>query len=398
MEAPGKQIGLFLAVCIVAGSMIGSGVFLLPAVLASVGSGSLLAWAGGAVGAIVLSTVFARLAIVRPDTEGLIDYPRAAFYPVFGFFNWAAYWIACWIGNVAVLLAAVGYFKATFGLELSRAGDMSVLIAGIWLATGAAMIGPRFVGRISAATLILGLAPLVVAIFIGFLRFDPALFVASWNISGEPLLTAASPLVLTVFWAFLGLESANAVSKTVRDPHRNVPRAAIIGTAIAALIYALATAALFGLLPASVLQASSAPFADAIGAAFGAAAGVVIAGAAFARTFGCAAGWQLVTSEANRSGVAHGYLPKFVASHLGGRRDVAFIGILMTAAALMTASPTLNEQFSLLVDFSVLMFMYVYGLSSLALIRYATRSGDRVLGLSGTMTAVLITAGYFALS
>ena len=113
MRGRAKQIGLPLAICIVASNMIGSGIFLLPAALATVGSGSLLAWGLAAAAAMMLALIYARLAIIRPDNEGLVEYPRTAFHPIFGFLSWAGYWLSCWGGNIAILLAAIGYFKAS---------------------------------------------------------------------------------------------------------------------------------------------------------------------------------------------------------------------------------------------------------------------------------------------
>ncbi|GJL95874.1 MAG: arginine/agmatine antiporter [Hyphococcus sp.] len=406
MTGQQKQIGLFLAICIVTGNMIGSGIYLLPAALSSVGSSSLLAWGLAAVGAVILAIVYARLAVTRPANEGLIEYAKAACHPAIGFLNWAAYWLACWMGNVAVLLAAIGYFKAIFSLELSRGGDTGLLILSIWLVAGANLIGPRFIGRFSAATLALGLAPIVAAIVIGVLYFDPAMFAASWNVSGEPLTSAVSPLVLTIFWAFLGLESANAVSKVIDNPNRNVPRAAVIGVIIAALVYASASTALFGLLPADELKNSSAPFADAIKVAIGPVAGVMIAIAAFARTIGCAASWLLVTTEVNQAASKTGYLPKFLSAknETGPRvRDILVVASLMTIVSLMTISSTLNAQFILIVDISVLMFLFVYGVSCFALIRFSLTdrgnphgASDRIIGLMGLAATIAIIFGYFA--
>ena len=402
-------MGLALATCIVAGNMIGSGVFLLPAALARVGSGSLVAWALGLGAAIVLALVFARLATLGPEAngdhpqaDGLVAYPARAFPRAVAWLNWAVDWLACWAGNVGILLAMVGYAKSLFGVELTRAGDTAALVAAIWLSAGVNLLGPRFVGGLSAGTLAIGLAPIAAAILAGGLFFDAELFVSGWNVSGEPLWRATPPVVLTLFWAFLGLESANAVAAAVDRPARNVPRAALLGTGLAGLVYMAACVALFGLLPVASLESSSAPFADAIAAAVGPAAGAFIAFAAMARTFGCGSSWFLVAAAANDAAARSGYLSRWFvrgdadAASLSGR-SVFFVAGLMTAVALATVSPTLNEQFILIVDATVLMFLFVYVVSAASLYRLSAVRRDRILAAAGVAVCVAVAAGYFLL-
>ena len=89
-----RKIGPILATCIVAGNMIGSGIFLLPATLAVVGAGSLIAWIAAALAAAILAGVYAQLAIIRPQSEGLIEYAANGIHPVAGGVTWGLYWLA----------------------------------------------------------------------------------------------------------------------------------------------------------------------------------------------------------------------------------------------------------------------------------------------------------------
>lgn len=379
MSVARRKVGPVLATAIVAGNMIGSGVFLLPAALATVGSVSLIGWFVGAMLAALLAGVYAALASVRPAGEGLIDYPANALHPAAGFLAWAAYWSSGWVGNVAILIAALGYLKALGGLDLSRGADTALLVAIIWGLALANLAGPRAMGRFAAATLAFGLLPIAAAALLGAIRFDPTLFAASWNTSGEPALRAVAPIVLSIFWAFLGLESANTAAAVVDNPERNVPIAAIGGVLVAALVYAAAISALFGLMPAADLAVSSAPFADAASALVGPAAGAIIAAAALARTLGCGGGWILVTAESGRAGAARGFLPKPFSEVDPARRpirDVFVTAGLMSIVAVATASPTLNQHFVTLIDFSVLLFLLVYALSALSLTSFARTIAD----------------------
>ena len=90
-----RKLGPFLATMLVAGGMIGSGVYLLPASLGAVGSISILAWVAAIAGAAMLAGVFSWLAILRPGTAGLFSYIRDEFGPAGGFVAGVIYWISC---------------------------------------------------------------------------------------------------------------------------------------------------------------------------------------------------------------------------------------------------------------------------------------------------------------
>lgn len=406
MTDSARQIGPGLAMAIVAGNMIGSGVFLLPAVLASVGSASLIAWGVAAVIAVVLALVFAFLGAMREGAESLTEYPGTAFHPALGFIAWIAYWATCFIGVVGIAVVAVGYGAAIFGVVLGPLARLIALLALLWSLVGCALIGPRFIGRMSSATLMIGLAPIVAAILIGFANFDPEVFAASWNVSGRPLGAALPPTLISIFWAFLGLESANAIAGRVRHPKRNIAIAAAGGVAIAGLVYALATTALFGLVPAADLAASSAPFADVIGSVAGPVAGIAVAIAAFARTVGCTASWILVAGETGQAGGRRGFLPKAITSREPGAapvRDLITMGVMMSAVALLTVTPDLVAQFTLIADLTVYLTLVIYALCALALVRFAPsiarpelRWTARGLGLAGAAASVWIAYAAFA--
>lgn len=400
MSGAAKQIGPGLAMAIVAGNMIGSGVFLLPAVLASVGSASLIAWGLSAVVAIVLALVFAFLGAMREGAETLTDYPGTAFHPALGFISWAAYWAGCFVGTVGIALVAVGYGAAIFGVVLTPGVRLVAILAVLWALVGCAMLGPRFVGRMSSATLAIGLAPILAAMVIGLWNFDADVFAASWNVSGLPLGEALPPTLLTIFWAFLGLESANAIAGRVRHPKRNIAIAAAGGVALAAIVYALVTTALFGLMPAEQLAKSSAPFSDVIGSVAGQAAGVLVACAAFARTVGCTAGWILVGGETGQSGGRRNFLPRALSSTGDGAaptRDLIVLGVLMSLVAFLTLTPDLVKQFATISDMTVYLTLLIYGLCSLALVRFSPSINHaglkwtaRGLGIFGALSSAWV--------
>jgi len=373
VSAP-RRIGPLLATVLVAGNMIGSGIYLLPASMGAIGGVSVFGWIACAAGALSVAGVFAMLAVVRPGTDGIVTYAGDGVHPVFGFMSWAAYWVSGWVGNVAVALAAVGYLTVfVAGLKAPLAG-LAATIAVIWIMAGACIAGPRITARLCGMTLLIGLTPIVLATTLGFLHFDAALFKASWNVTGKPDGQVVLSSLTPIMWAFLGLESASVAAAVVDNPRRNLPIAALGGVALASVVYIAANVAALGVLPAAELARSTAPFADVVGKLAGWGAGAVVAVCAMAKACGTLAGFTLVTAESGRAGAASGYLPRAVSEVDPDRRpvrDVLLIVVLMTLVALASLSPTLGAQFNTLSNIAVILFLAVYVLCALALIRFS---------------------------
>jgi arginine:agmatine antiporter len=396
-----SNVGVFGAAAMVAGSMIGSGVYLLPATLGAVGSISILGWIAATLAALAIAAMFACLGPAAPDAKGLPDYVQAGLGPFFGAQTAVTYWACNWVGAVAVAIAvagAVGYLVPA----LQGPGPRLMLtLASIWLSVGACWIGPRMVARVEATTLALGLLPVLVVASFGWLAFHPATFLASWNPQGLSPGSAVGASTLTAFWAFLGVECAAAVAGVVRDPARNVPRATLIGVVGAAVLYMSACAVLMGILPATVLAKSAAPFAAAGEATLGLGLAAVIALCAMLRAQGCLTVWTLVTSETSRSGADAGVFPRPFRTRPGERVSAINLlttGALMSLVAASTVSPTLGQQFGTLANIAVILSLYAYVLAGASLLRLIPglpqrrRLAARLTGVAAIIASLAIIA------
>ena len=356
--------------------MVGSGIFLLPVSLGAVGSISILGWIAATAAALTVAGVFAWLAGVAPQAKGLPDYVEAGLGRFFGVQTSVTYWIGCWTGMVPIAIAVAGAVGFLLPALAAPAPRLMLTLASIWLSVAAAWIGPRAVARVEGATLAIGLAPVAIAATAGWLAFHPSIFLASWNPKGLSLPATVGPSALTAFFAFLGVESAAATAGVVRDPARNVGRASLIGVVVVAALYIGACSVLMGILPANALARSSAPFAQAGQKVLGLGLAGVIAVCALLRAQGCLTGWVLVTSETARSGADAGVFPAIFRTRPGERASAINLlttGVLMTLVAVMTASPSLGQQFSILADISVLTSFYSYILAGGSLIRLSGR-------------------------
>jgi arginine:agmatine antiporter len=353
--------------------MIGSGIFLLPATLAGVGSITVIGWLIGTVGALLIATILAKLSQVAPQPGGPCAYAADAFGPYFGFQVNALYWLSCWIGNIAIAVAAIGYL-AHFVPSLTRPLPAALASAGIiWLLTAVNILGPRLVCQVESLAIVIGLVPILLVATGGWFYFDGKLFADSWNVRHEPAIEVIPQSLVLLFWAFTGLESASVATAVVENPRRNVAIATLGGVLIAAAVYVASCTVLMGMIPAGELARSSAPFADAVRVVLGPVAAGLIAVAALIKATGTLGGWILLTAQTGKVGADRGLFPGVFGRV--DRHGVPVTGLLlmaglMSAVVFATISPTLGEQFGELIEVSVIFCMMLYVYACLAVLLY----------------------------
>src|SRR6187401_101802 len=168
MTEPRREVGFWTATSLVIGSMIGSGVFLLPATLAAFGGISMLAWVITAFGSVMLALVFAHLSRRNPATGGVYAYARDSFGDFGGFIVAWGYWISMWTANATLAIAFVGYagplLSELAGVQITARPVVAagMAIATLWFLTAVNTLGVRTAGRIQVVTTVLKLMPLVV--------------------------------------------------------------------------------------------------------------------------------------------------------------------------------------------------------------------------------------------
>jgi arginine:agmatine antiporter len=387
-----RKLGPVLATVVVAGNMIGSGIFLLPATLASVGSLTVLGWVIGTVGALALALLFSKLAQRKPLAGGPATYAYDAFGRFWGSQSSLWYWAACLIGNVAIALAASSYLCSFFGLSPGPVMGALITVVLLWLVTVVNLVSPRFVGQFDGLLLVAGLIPLLLVVTIGWASFDASQFRESWNVSGQPMYQALPNSLALVFWAFTGLESASVAAAVVDKPERNVPIATIAGVLIAAIIYIAASIVIFGIAPAEDIANSNAPFALAAAKMLGPAAGPLVALCGGLKALGTLAGWVLMSAQVSRAAADRGLLPQMFARTRSGDTPVAGLliaGLIGTAMILMTIAPTLGKQFGLMAEASTLFALLTYLGACAAALRYRV-AGEKLLAVIGAVFCVFV--------
>lgn len=374
MQVDDGKIGAGLATLLVAGNMIGSGIYLLPVTLAPLGSSSLLGWILSTLGALLLAAVFAWLARLRPHMQSPTAYVGSSLGPLFGMQVGLVYWMLCWIGNGGVALGVTGYLGHFVPWLVQPGWLLPVTLVVLWSAIALNLAGARAVAACGGLLLAIGLLPIGVAVAVGLPAFSMATLFDSWNPAGTPLSQSVPASLALIFWAFLGVESAAIATAVVRDPARNVPRAVYGGVALAAVVYIGAMVVMLGVIPAGQLARSSAPFADLVAHVAGPFAAGFVAICALLKSFGTLAGVTLLLAESGRASAAAGFLPRTLSSGPQAPvpvRDILVSGLLTSLALVASAAPTLAAQFAALAEVSVLLTMLIYGYCAFSVLRIA---------------------------
>ncbi|MGI5227215.1 APC family permease [Actinoallomurus sp. CA-142502] len=269
-----RRLGLFDAVVIGLGSMIGAGIFaaLAPAARAA-GSGLLLGLAVAAVVAYCNATSSARLAARYPASGGTYVYGRERLGEFWGY-------LAGW-GFVTGKTASCAAMALTLGSYAWPARAHAVAAGAVVALTAVDYAGVRksaWLTRVIVAVVLAVLATIVVAALTSAAA-DPARLDVGTDATAGGVLQAAGLL----FFAFAGYARIATLGEEVRDPGRTIPRAVPLALGITLVVYAAVAVAALTVLGPRGLGAATAPLADAVRAAgMPGLAPVVRAGAAVA--------------------------------------------------------------------------------------------------------------------
>jgi basic amino acid/polyamine antiporter, APA family len=395
--SPRRAIGLWTAVALVMGNMIGSGVFLLPSSLAAFGGLALGGWGFSTIGAVLLALVFARLSRFNPATGGLYAYTREAFGDVPGFLVAWGYWISVICGDAALSVGFVGYLHPFIQTVVDNAAAAGLLAIGVvWFLTFVNIAGVRKAGQVQVVTTALKIVPLVVIGVIGLIRFNGSHFaVADTSVVGVARgITATATLTL---FALLGVECATIPAGEVEDPENTIPRATLVGTVLTAAIYIVSTVGLMSLIAPNTLSQSTAPFADAAKLLAGDRFAAAIAIGAAISCFGSLNGWILIVGQLPLAAARDGLFPA-VFARMSSRNTPAagmIIGAVVTTALIgMNYSRGLVQLFTFIILLSTLSTLVPYAFCSLAAFMLQRRDPRMRLTAGGRA----ICAGAFAYS
>ena len=291
-----RDLGVPHATAIVVGTIIGSGIFLVPAeMMQAVGSARLVyvAWIVGGALSLAGAITYAELGAMKPQAGGEYVYIRDAYGPLPAFlYGWTWFAIAK-PASIATLTTGFVRILGTFPVlaffnhdavrsPFAISHGQLVAIAAAALITGLNYIGIRRAGDFQVIFTLLKIAIIVAVAFVAFSassgtwhNFETTFPGATGGFAGFMAALVAA------LWAYDGWNDLNMVSGEIRDPGRTIPIALIAGVGAVAVLYMLTNAAVQYVLPAASIAASQRPASDATAVAVGAwGAAIVSAGMA----------------------------------------------------------------------------------------------------------------------
>ena len=271
-----RRLGLPSATLLVVGGIIGSGVFLNPAVVAQrVGTAplTLLAWGLGAGIAILGAFIFAELGARLPAVGGGYAYLREAFGPLPAFlYGWALLLAIASGAIAAVAVTCASYLALLVGLPAPLVRPLALLlIAGIsvvnamGIAPGVRLQNLFTVGKLAAIAML-------VVVGLGGGASEGSTLAVTTTVAPDGVvgtLRALATALVPVLFAYGGWQQTNFVAEEMVDPRRDLPRALVLGVLIVAVAYVSANLAYLRALGVDGLAASHAPAAEAMDRAVG---------------------------------------------------------------------------------------------------------------------------------
>lgn len=279
-----RVLRLSHASSIVVGTIIGSGIFLVPAeMMQAAGSAKLvyLAWLVGGLLSFFGALTYAELGAMKPQAGGEYVYIRDGYGPLAGFLYAWTWFLIAKPASIATLatgfVRVLGNFPAlSFFAHNVVSGPFPITYGQLVAIAAAALISVlNYIGIKKAGDFQLVFTFLKVAIIVSIVVIGFAYSGGSWqNFAGT--FTGAKggtagfmAALVAALWAYDGWNDLNMVSGEISNPERNIPRALIFGVALVGILYMLVNAAVQYVLPAAAIAASPRPASDAMAVVLG---------------------------------------------------------------------------------------------------------------------------------
>lgn len=277
-----KELNVFDATAVVVGTIIGSGIFLLPSVIAvqlNSLAAVLLVWVLGGLLTLCGAVSLAELGSMYPGTGGLVTYLRHVYGPLPSFLYAWALLVMIHSGSIAALGVAFGIYAGQL-LPLSTVAQKALCVCAILGLTILSCLGIRcgkLVQNFIATIKVSGLLALILLLSVKGARpihlLEPGVTIKPH----APSFAAFGLALVPVLWAYEGWHVVSFVAGEMKKPRLDLPRCLLFGSAIVLLIFIAANLGYYHTLSAAEIRGSNAVATFALGKALGPAAANFVA-------------------------------------------------------------------------------------------------------------------------
>ncbi|MBF2046764.1 MAG: amino acid permease [Elainella sp. C42_A2020_010] len=322
-----QTLSLNSLIALVVGSMVGAGIFTLPAAFGRATGimGALIAWVIAGIGMLMLAFVFQFLAERKPDLDsGVFAYAKAGFGNYLGFLAALAFWTSTCVGNVSYFVL----IKSTLGEFFPVFGDgntiQAVIVASVILWTFHFMIlrGIKQATGLNTIVTIAKIVPIVIFILILLFNFNPEVFAANWSAGQgyeESLLSQVRNTMLVTVFVFIGIEGASVYSRYA-ERRADVGVATILGFVGVLCLLVLVTVLPYAILPRADIAALRNPsMAGALEVIVGRWGNIFISIGLLISVLGAYLAWSLFAAEVPFMAAKARLMPNFL-NHENGQK------------------------------------------------------------------------------
>jgi amino acid transporter len=386
----GKEIGFWRGWSIAVGCAIGSGVFMMPTLLAPYGMLGLAGWLTAGAGSLLIVLSLSRLARRIPKLGGPYAYVRAGLGDFAGFLIAWTYWIACIAAVAGIAIAFVGYLGFFFPF-ITESSVISLLVALVlvWSLVALNMRSVDGSGTFQVATTLLKILPLLVMIVMGFIHMEPEIMPPLNPTELHPIALLATVTTL-VMWSFTGIETAAVPADNMAEPDKLIPRILLASVLTILVIYFLVSVTIAMVVPADELLVSTAPFSLAASKMMGPIGGAFITIGALISTLGSLNANTLTAGNIPLAAAKDHLFPvRFATVSQAGTPTFSLMvaGCFVTALLLFNYTKGLVEAFTFMAMLSTLSTLMAYAFSAVAEFYFLKSDGlsperNRAVGLS----------------
>lgn len=317
----GKQtLPLGALIALVVGSMVGAGIFTLPARFGQATGvvGALIAWCIAGFGMLMLAFVFQTLAQRKPDLDsGVFVYAMAGFGNYLGFLAALAFWASTCVGNVSyfvLIKSTLGEFFPIFGNGDTVAAVVAASVI-LWLFHFMILRGVKQAAGINKIVTIAKIVPIAIFILVLLFNFKPDIFAANWlggGGSSESLFDQVRSTMLVTVFVFIGIEGASVYSRYAQK-RSDVGVATVVGFVGVLCLLIAVTVLPFGLLPrAELAELRNPSMAGAMELMVGRWGNVFISIGLLISVLGAYLAWSLFAAEVPFMAAKDNLMPSFL--------------------------------------------------------------------------------------
>ena len=389
-----RVIGFWKGWSIAVGCAIGSGIFMMPTMLAPYGLLGFGGWLVAGAGSILVALTMARLVKRIPKTGGPYVYVNEGLGTFSGFIIAWTYWVACVSAIAGISIAFVGYLG--FFLPQIANSQINALLASLLLIWIIVFLNIRSLENSSKFQLIstlLKLLPLIFIILLGASNFNvnnlPEL-----NPSNLHPISLIATVTTLVMWSFIGIETATVPADNVINPQETIPKVLIASVITILVFYILVSIAIAALVPASELLDSSAPFALAASKILGVTGGTIVSLGALISTLGSLNANTLTAGNLSLAAARDGLLPsKFVILSKNGTPIFTYLltGAFVSILLILNYTKGVVNAFVFMAMLSTLSTLLAYAFCAIAEFKFS-RADKKNLQRNN---ALLISCGTF---